>query len=223
MIERPQRNHHSRIHKVSVLTRYAIRHPKNFLKKSIKEYREAKTNVSEGGMAVSTALLGISLTIPPLIAGSTYITHEILKNIPANIVNSIAIGLVGITSLLNIPLESRALHDKGFSNSIPASILYLLTKKAENFTAFFMHFYHLGLLAGINGLSIQVLNILMGNQGKYFSSGLITTAIILSIWNHFTLRPIIKGTTDPFVNSVNSISSKVKRRVFDNLRLYNEV
>ena len=99
MIERPQRNHHSRIHKVSVLTRSAIRHPKNFLKKSIKEYREAKTNVSEGGMAVSTALLGISLTIPPLIAGSTYITHEILKNIPANIVNSIAIGLVGITSL----------------------------------------------------------------------------------------------------------------------------
>ncbi|MFA6017470.1 MAG: hypothetical protein WC744_05280 [Patescibacteria group bacterium] len=199
------------------ITRYALRHPKNFLIRSIKNYKEAKTNISEGGMAVSTALFGASLAMPPLITSLTFVTHEISKNIPTNMVNLIAIGVVGLTSLFNIPLESRALRDKGFSNSIPASTLYLLTKM-ENFTAIFMNFYHLGLLSGMNGVSMQVLNTLIGNQGKYFSEGVITTAIVLSIWNSLTLTPIIRGTIDPFVNSINKISSKIKSKALSIIR-----
>lgn len=209
---------HTRLHKAKVLANYAIRHPIDFTKKSIKIYKDAKTNVSEGGMAISTALFGLSLALPPIITSATYITHDMLKSLPTNTVNLIALGLVGIMSLTSIPLEARALREKGFSNSIPASAVYITTK-AENFTAVLMNFYHLGFHIGVSGLSIQVLNALLGNHGRFFSSGVITTAIVLSIWNNVTLRPIISGKIDPYVEKINKISEKVKNKIVEKIPL----
>lgn len=213
-----QIKHHDRLHRAKVIAKYAIRNPIDFTKKSIKIYKDAKTNVSEGGAAVSSALFIGSLSMPLIIPPLTYLLQEVVKNTPANIVSGIAVGLVGLSSIMNIPLEAQALRKKGITNSIPGSATYLLTK-SENVTAFLMNFYHIAILSGLNGLSIQVLNTLMGNQGKFFASGLISTSIILSIWNNITLRPIISGKIDPFVEKVNDLSEKAKNKIVEKIPL----
>lgn len=202
-------------------------------------YGRAKLKFKENktGLGISLALAGVSG--PVLITAQTALTFGLAKVLEHNTtpVPIIVVGLMALNTI-SIAVEAKTLERKGFSNNPPSSILNILVGDiavrtplikdypllASIFVSMVSHLYHLipvGLMNPYLLYNFQAL--FMGDKGKLFLENFASISTALALWNIATNYLILNSQTDSLVNIINKVGKKVKNRVVDTLRLYNEV
>ena len=201
-------------------------------------YSKAKTKFAENkkGFGISLALAGASGAV--LIPAQTLITFgltTVLKH-NASPIPTMIIGLAAL-NVTSIAIESMTLDMKKFSNNPPSSILDVLIKDstkrvplikdypilASIFVSTVSHLYHLMPVGLMNPyLPSNIQSLLMGDNGKLFIENFASISAALALWNIATNTLILNGKVDSLVNTINKVGKKLKSRVSDSIRLYNE-
>lgn len=197
-----------------------------------RKFQENKTN-----LGISLALAAASG--PVLITAQTTLTFGLAKVLEHSTtpIPAIVVGLIALNTV-SIAVEAKTLEKKRFSNNPPSSILNILVGDiavrtplikdypllASIFVATVSHLYHLipvGLMNPYLLYNFQAL--FMGDKGKLFLENFASISTALALWNIATNYLILNGKADPLVNTINKVGKKIKDKVVDTLRLYNEV
>lgn len=190
----------------------------------------ARSGTNKEAFGVSTTLaVSSGFILPTVQSAMTLTVHEILNNERLRPVGMIALGITTLAAnLVSLYVESKALKEKGYSNSPVTTGAFKLTEKPK-LVALASHIYHLAILGLINPVNIVTfVNILNGNQAeRLVIENALSIATINAGWNILTDGLIWKDKIKPLAETLEKVNNKIVKtvkplvnRITDDAHLY---
>lgn len=170
----------------------------------------ARQKIGPRGLFVSTLLS--TAAFPILVAAEGGLTHEInalAAVTDPNLFKLTAIGVLGLTNVASIALESRTLAKKRYSASLASTTFNTKTDK-PSIAALGGHIYSYAKYAVLNPANVIAL---LNSDSKLAGEGAISTSLTMVSWYMVMNTLILKNRIDPVLDVLKSVGGWARGRI----------